>query len=145
MITPSDINSIAPAIAYINRLQKQVKAEVQAAIIELAELGVEKAKSTTLFRVGALAEHIVIQPHEMSATVLADRDYAYYLEEGNDQNGPFIVPVQAKALHFFVDGQEVFASKVKAHGPLPFMRNARDEVEREAPRVIAKHMSLAVK
>lgn len=45
----------------------------------------------------------------------ADTPYAAIHEYGGTINIPEIVPVNAKALHFMIGGQDVFVKRVKAH------------------------------
>ncbi len=125
----------------------KIDSGLHSAILELGELGVKHAQETKLFHNNgplrsATKFHLINQFHGF---VLADKPYAYWLEKGNNQQGPFIYPKFAKCLHFFANGQEVFTKKVKSHGPLPFMEQARDQLQREADAIIKAHMKKAIK
>jgi len=124
---------------YLNHLIRTLEPAMDKAVHEIAKIVQFKARTSTLFKGTALRKAIGIQNNgSLSRTVLADKDYAGYVEYGNNQKGSYIYPVRAKALHFRINGQEIFAKKVRSHGPLPFMRVARDFAEKEAPKVINK-------
>jgi hypothetical protein len=95
------------------------------------ELGVKEAGNTDLFKTSDnFRNKIITQPtSKTSQVVWSTAPYSSYLEYGNNSGGPFIYPTKAKALHFFVNGEEVFAKKVHSHGPLPYMSNAKEVVE----------------
>ena len=110
-------------------------------LAEAGALGVQLARNTNKFRIGKLHDAIGFYPiDKYSGFVIADKPYAYWLEYGNDQGGPYIYPKTAKALHFFVDGQEVFAKKVRSHGPYWFMRDSQEEVIDAIPEMFLKNL-----
>ena len=111
---------------------------------EIADVAKNNARATTLFKGspdgGLRAAIRIIANGSLSRTVLADKDYAGYVEYGNNQRGPYIYPVKAKALHFFVNGTEVFAKRVRSHGPLPFFEQAEKFTINKIPGIIKKHL-----
>ena len=131
-------------IAALNKAHSQFAAKVEDALEDMAEVAQQHAKSTTLFggRVngGLRAAIRILSNGRFSRTVLADKDYAGYVEYGNNQKGPYIYPVHAKALHFFMNGKEIFAKKVRAHGPIPFMEEAKQYTIKKIPSIIAKNI-----
>ena len=135
----SDIEKLVSTI-------KNIKASVKDAAIKSTERagkrGVQLASKTDLFKMGKLKNAIVFEPLPVFATgrVIAKRFYAYYLEEGNNQRGPYIYPIHAKVLHFVIAGEDIFAKRVRSHGPLPFMKPARDKLETELPGIIEKNL-----
>lgn len=56
--------------------------------------------------------------------VVSEKDWSFWLEEGNAQSGETIYPRNAKVLHFFVNGEEVFTKSVQAHEAYHFMSDA---------------------
>lgn len=102
----------------------------------------QHAKRTKLFKgdspTGLRNNIKIIKNGSMSRTVLADKDYAFYVECGNNQKGPYIYPVRAKALRFYINGSIVFAKRVRSHGELPFMRQALEYTITKIPQIVAK-------
>lgn len=116
---------------------------IQKSLDELATIAVSNAKSSTLFRnrSGNLRNKInFTRDGEFSRIVLADTPYACFVEFGNNQNGPIIRPKNKKALRFTIDGQVLFRKFVRAHGPLPFMDNARKQVESMADMIVSSNI-----
>jgi HK97 gp10 family phage protein len=83
----------------------------------------DDAKSNTS---GELADSInaEIADDGLSATITTNSEYAAYVEYGVQI--PDIKTKNAKALHFEVDGKDVFAKSAKGHRvePKPFMNSA---------------------
>jgi len=137
-----------PAFTHgLRQLAQRIDTQLQAAVQTLGERGAELAKETTLFHnQGPLRQATQFRrTQDFQGIVIADKPYAYWLEAGNNQQGSVIRPKFAKALHFKVAGQEVFAKSVKAHGPLPFMDNARNQLEKEANQIIQQHLAAALR
>lgn len=113
-------------IQALEQMEARLEPAVQKALEEVAKLAQSKVKETKLFKSasGGLLDNIIIINGHLSSEVIANKNYAYYLEYGNNQKGMFIYPVKAKALHFFVNGTEVFCKKARTHPPLPFMKEA---------------------
>ena len=128
---------------YLQHLINSLPGVADRILDKTAELAQKRAKATTLFKdnTGGLRKAIGIQKNgKMARTVIADKFYAFYVEEGNNQKGPYIYPKRAKALHFFINGQEIFAKRVRSHGPLPFLRVSRDFTEKLANAIAEKEL-----
>jgi hypothetical protein len=117
---------------------KQLEEAAVATVKDLAEKAVNTARSTTAFH-NTLKEKTHFTQNGLSAIVMDDRSYAFYLEEGNNQNGPRIYPRTAKALHFFINGSEVFAKSVRSHGPYHYVSNGRNVAENVIEQTFAKY------
>lgn len=111
---------------------------------ELSRIAVEDARSTTAFHNKRKEATHFIQ-NGLSSVVQDDRPYAIWLEEGNNQNGPYIYPKNAKALHFTVNGQEVFASRVRSHGPYKFVEHGRDLAASQVQSIFGRYFEKAIK
>ena len=131
-------------LAALHKATQQFENHVEAAIEDIAEVARDKAKASTLFGGsvnGGLRGAIrILGNGQLAKTVLADKDYAFYVEYGNNQKGPYIYPVHAKALHFYINGEEIFAKRVRSHGPLPFMEEAKEYTIKKIPAIISKHL-----
>ena len=126
---------------------KQLEEVCEATLIEAGNLAVDIARSTTLFHHGnAFDEGIkFIQHNKYQGTVVSEASYSEWLEYGNNEQGPFIYPVTAKALHFFINGEEIFVSKVKSHGPLPFMEQTENIILNELPTIFERNRTRLAK
>lgn len=133
------------AVEYFNKLNTYLPEIAINIIEELAQIGQKAASTSTLFKEhseSGLKHNIkIIKSGKFVREVLADKWYAYFVEYGNNQKGQFIRPVRAKALRFISNGQLIFSKKVKAHGPIPFMHNAKDIVEKMIVSVGEKHIN----
>lgn len=71
--------------------------------------------------------------------VIANADYSAALEYGSKPH--IIEPKTAKALHFTMDGQEVFTKRVNHPGtkPLAIMRNAAHKVQKQVGGIFRKN------
>lgn len=123
----------------INKLSSTTESTVR----DLADIGIKAAQETNLFKTSStFKEHVIFVPlDETSGFITFDADYGHWLEEGNNQKGSYIYPVNGKALKFQVNGQTIFAKKVKTHGPLPFMSNAREKVEQSIEEIFNRNFS----
>lgn len=128
-------------VVYFYRLVEEVTNEVERALhqtlLDAGQLGQETARDTNLFKnTGPLRDATNFKTiDQFSGFVLADKPYAQYLEYGNPYEGFVIKPVNAKALHFFSNGEEFFVKSSTAHGPLPFMENAQHKVEEDIEKL----------
>ena len=119
----------------LKNLHKEIGNAVSRGLDRIAKIAQRKAKSSKLFEgnsPGGLRQNIrIIKNGSFIRTVLADKWYADYVESGNNHgpNGNWIYPKRAKYLHFFWKGKEFFCKRVRAHGPLPFMRKAKESTE----------------
>lgn len=133
--------------AYAELFAKQIEAASIQTLLDAGKLGEKAARETKLFKNnGPLRDatnfHIT---SKTSGFVLADKSYAQFLEFGNNQGGPYIYPRKAKALHFFINGEEVFVKKVRSHGPLPFMDNAGKIVEAAIEEIWNKNIEKQIR
>lgn len=124
----------------LQELERELEKVSQHTLHRAGELGEEAARKTDLFKHGDnFEQQIQFQSAgSFQGTVESGAEYSHYLEYGNNEAGDTIYPKQAKALHFFANGEEVFTKKVKAHGPLPFMDQAADKVEHDLPTLWAE-------
>ena len=120
---------------------------VHATLHEAGIFGRDKARNTTLFKNnGPLrAATNFFETSKNSGFVIADKSYAVFLEEGNPYAGFQILPKNAKMLHFFINGEEVFAKASTAHGPLPFMQEAQDATEMEIEKIFDRNFERIIK
>lgn len=128
-------------------LEHQLEAVSKATLSEAGQKGVQHARETKLFKHGnSFDAAIQFTPHtSFEGQVVSEKEYSHYLEDGNQDSGPIIYPRVANALHFFANGEEVFTKHVKAHGPLPFMDQADDEVENQLPHLWAEQFDRLIK
>lgn len=124
------------------RIADKLPEIIEATVQELAEIGQHAAQTSQLFKGGtgdnSLRNNIKIIPSgSYTRTVLADKDYAYYVEYGNAQSGPIIYPKRAKALRFVANGKTIFAKWVRASKPRPFMAAAELYTETKYQEVFA--------
>lgn len=131
----------------LQRFSDQLPKTISDVVSELGEIGTQAAQNTDLFKNNGPLKRATgfIRNGEWSGKVLANKPYAYYLEYGNDPGGGFIFPKNAKALRFKINGETIFAKKVKAHGPLPFMDKARKTVINRVPGVVEYQLSQLIK
>jgi len=114
-------------------LEREINDAAEQTLKDAAEFARTEALSTTKFKVSTGFKQAT-QFHPLSKTsgfILADKPYAIYLEEGNNQGGPYIYPRNAKALHFVANGKDVFAKKVRSHPGYWFMQDASDKLDNE--------------
>jgi len=117
--------------------------KVEKSLDDISEIAQNHAKSTNSFRYhtssGLQGNINIIKNGHFARTVLANKDYAYYLEYGNNQKGPYIYPVRAKALHFWINGKEIFAKRVRSHEGYFFMKKAKEFATNKIIDVIKQH------
>jgi hypothetical protein len=103
---------------------------IQDLLADLGQQVVNEAQQTTLFHHSSSFEQQIITYPQSSDTQIIESSapWSSYLEEGNPYAGFIIRPQKASALHFVINGQDVFSKKSTAHGPLPFMQNAVETV-----------------
>lgn len=130
---------------FVNALQNIINDlpnAVEASLDEIGRVGEAHAKATTLYKGNNLRNNTkFVSEGEFTKAVVADTPYAGYVEFGNNQQGDKIYPKHAKALRFEVEGQVIFRKWVRAHGPLPFMSQARDEMVSQGTGIIEKHLA----
>ena len=125
----------------------EIESAAEKTLQDAGEFAREAAISTDLFKVSSsFKAHTQFHTlDKLNGFVLTDRPWAEYLEFGNNQKGPFIRPVNAKALHFVVGGRDVFTKKVRTHGPLPFMANAGDKLDSEIENIFNRNLEASIK
>jgi hypothetical protein len=80
-------------------------------------------------RTGRLRKSIHAEPYgRLGARAITRSNHAHYIENGNAPGGTgrWIYPVKAKALRFIVNGEVVFAKRVRPLTPRKFMFKARE-------------------
>jgi len=104
----------------------KVSSDVKDAIAESANAIAEAAKKNTS---GELSDSISAEVADdgLSAVITADSPHAVFVEYG--VKIPAIKAEKAKALHFKIDGKDVFAKSAKAHSipPKPFLNPAFED------------------
>lgn len=121
--------------------------EVKAAIDQVEKLLLQtigesirnEAADTKAFKHGTKFDNnIITKPYGRHGQLVWSKSkWSGWLEFGNNQGGPYIYPRTAKALHFYIGGNEIFAKRVRSHGPLKFMEPAVDKVMPEVPEMFA--------
>jgi hypothetical protein len=126
---------------------KEVEKAAEKTLQDAGEFARQEAINTDLFKVSSsFKAHTQFHTlDKLNGFVLADMPHAQYLEFGNNEKGPFIRPVNAKALHFVVGGRDVFTKKVRSHGPLPFMANAGDKLDSEIENIFNRNLEASIK
>lgn len=122
------------AVNALHQILQELPGTIDTAMNQLAELGTQAAKNSNLFKGnGNLRKNIkFINDGAFAKTVIADTSYAGYVEFGNNQKGPKIYPVKAKALRFVVDGQVIFRKWVRSHSGKHFMEASRQVMINQA-------------
>lgn len=110
----------------IDRFIAELEGATQQTVKHLSELAVAEAQNTTAFNNKLKDATQFKMSGSFASEVFDSREYAFYLEEGNNQAGDRIYPVNAKALHFFINGQEIFAKSVRAHAGYHFVESGRN-------------------
>lgn len=131
---------ISIPLKHLHNIEKELTSTISKTLDTLATIAQTNAQSSKFFKGsgpnGLRANIKILKNGEMSRTVLADKNYAGYVEFGNNPGGDgFIRPVNAKYLHFWINGKEIFAKKVRSHGPLPFMKTAQIITEQFIPDI----------
>lgn len=86
-------------------------------------------------KTGRLAGSISIESSGNSALVGTDLYYASYVEEGRGS-----ITATGKALHFFLDGEEVFVKSVGPASPRPYVENSFSALESRAEETVNRFM-----
>jgi hypothetical protein len=131
----------------ILELEKQLMQVSEATLNEAGKLGVETIRATDLFRHGANFDNqVVFYAHnQFEGEVVSEAPYSEYLEFGNNEGGEYIYPVNAKALHFYVNGEEIFAKKVRSHAGYFFAEKASEVVEEALPEIWETEFNKVIK
>ena len=84
---------------------------------------------------GRLAGSITIENNGNSAMVGTDLYYASYVEEGRGS-----ITASGKALHFYLDGAEVFVKSVGPAAPRPYVSTSYNLLDSRAEGVVDKYL-----
>ena len=137
-----DIGNLVKAL---NSIEASLPSSVSSMLDEIGKIGETHAKATTLYKGNGLRKATkFVSEGELTKYLIADTGYAGYVEFGNNQQGDKIYPKKGKVLRFVIDGEVIFRKWVRAHGPLPFMRQARDHMIDVAPGIVAAHFNTLV-
>ena len=132
-------NNKAQFDSAIDKLILQIEEAAKNTLKDIADIAITSAQQTTLFNNRLKESTHFVSSGAFSGEVVDDRSYAFYLEEGNNQQGPYIYPTRAKCLHFKINGQDIFAKRVRSHGPLPFVGNGRDQAASMVEQIASWH------
>lgn len=86
-------------------------------------------------KTGRLAGSINVESSGNSANVGTDLYYASYVEEGRGA-----ITATGKALHFFLDGEEVFVKSVGPASPRPYVENSYSLLDSRAEAIVNRFM-----
>jgi len=103
--------------------------EIMGVVLRVLALEVTvEAKEIVPVKTGKLRRSIHGRVYGNLARIGSSVHYAPFIEAGTKPH--VIVPVNAKALHFFIDGKEIFAKRVQHPGfaPVPYLRPALEIV-----------------
>jgi hypothetical protein len=131
MANPTETVNVKETIKALQYIKNNLRRTVSSAMDKLAKGGAKIAKGTTIYkdRSGTLRKETKFIPQsDFQKQVVADTPYAWYIEAGNRPggSGEWIYPKTKKFLRFEIDGNVIFARRVRSHGPLPFMMPARE-------------------
>ena len=128
-------------------LANQILPQLKQKLVErLADVAWSSAFYEAPWRTGYLAQSLMKQVDQFSATVGPMASYAVFVEEGTRPHE--IRPIRARALCFeSAGGGLVFSQLVHHPGTKanPFMRRAADETSRQAPTVFEELWNSEVK
>lgn len=121
-----------PWLAWMKARQGQLEQRVQRGLLESAKYAAGRAKQTKRFkdRLGNLRRSIGAEPYgRLGARAITRSNHAAFIENGNKPGGTgdWIYPKKAKYLRFVVNGDVVYARRVRPLTPRKFMLQAREE------------------
>jgi hypothetical protein len=129
----------------IANLHNGLESALGKALQEVAEQGANVARTQHEYKShggnGLEANTVAYKNSALDQGIIANKPYASWVEYGNGPAGSRIYPVSAKALHFVVNGQEVFAKSVKASAPKPFMAKALSFVNQSGANIVHDHLN----
>jgi len=129
----------------IANLHNSLASALEKAVQEVAEQGAQVARTEKEYQShggsGLEQATVAYKNSAFSQGIIANKPYASWVEYGNGPPGSRIYPIHAKALHFTINGQEVFAKSVKASAPKPFMSKAVSFVNRSGAQIVADHLN----
>ena len=124
------IEGVDEVVARIGIVSSRLNTSVASALNAGAKIVETSAKSKVKVKTGRLKDSIhtiPASPENLEAQVVADTNYASYIEKGTAPH--VIVATNAAVLHFQLDGDDAFAASVQHPGSAaaPFMEPALDE------------------
>lgn len=131
--------------AQLKKIQEGLEAAVDAGLKEAAERGAEVARTqrayTSRSSSGLISKTVAYRQNALNHGIIANTNYASWVEFGNGPAGSRIYPTKSSALHFFIDGKEIFAKSVKASEPKPFMANALAFEQQNASDIVGQSIT----
>ena len=129
---------ISDFVTTCEHLISQLPSAMDSALDKIGKVGQQSASTSNLYKsTGHLRKNIkYVENGQLDKAVVADTNYAGYVEFGNNQQGSIIKPKKAKALRFVVNGEVIFRKWVRAHGPIQFMSKAREDMVSAAPLIL---------
>ena len=125
----------------IANLHNGLASALEKALQEVAEQGAQVARTEREYQShsasGLESATVAYKNSAFNQGIIANKPYASWVEYGNGPPGSRIYPIHAKALHFTINGQEVFAKSVKASAPKPFMAKAVSFINRSGAQIVA--------
>lgn len=133
----------------LGRIQAGLEAAVEKGLQDAAEQGAQVARTqhayTSRSGSGLESKTVAYKSSALSQGIIANAQYASWVEFGNGPEGSKIYPKKSSALHFTVNGKEVFVKWVRASKPHPFMINALNFEKSNADRIIGDHVNNFIK
>lgn len=136
-------------IAALRKQLKEIEGGLQSALDkglqDAAEQGAQVARTqhayTSRSGSGLESKTVAYRNSALDQGIIANAKYASWVEFGNGPPGSKIYPKRSLALHFTIDGEEVFAKWVRASQPKPFMINALNFEKQSADRIVGEHIN----
>lgn len=136
----------APFRTALQGMAGRLTGAVQQALAQTGAAAEASVKGSTRFKdkTGTLRSttrtHVEGTPFTRS--ISSPPNYAKWVQWGNRPGGTGdrIYPRKAKFLRFVLNGQVVFRRSVRAHGPLPYMTDARDVIASQLPGNLAAYV-----
>lgn len=129
----------------VPQMDKQTEEALTSSVKEITDRALASLQARTPIKTGRLrsAYHKIVLG--LTGQILNPTSYFWMVEKGTRPHS--IVAKDARALHFSIDGQEVFAKSVQHPGTRgAFMiRDTVEEIRSVAPEVVKKHLQRMVK
>jgi hypothetical protein len=136
----------SPLRAALRAMAEKLPGAVQQGLAATGAAAEASVRASTRFhdKTGTLRSttraHVEARPFTRS--ISSPPTYAKFVQWGNRPGGTGdrIYPRRAKFLRFELNGQIVYRRSVKAHGPLPYMTDARDVIAAQLPGNLAVYV-----
>lgn len=133
----------------LKNIANALDAAVRDALADTGRAGERSVKQTHWFKdqTGKLRRQTQFHLEGSNwGALVANTGYAAFIENGNRPSGlgKYIYPRKAHALRFTIGGTVIYARKVRAHGPLPFMKTAADVMRHSARGIFAEHLNKVI-